>query len=102
MDCTIGDRDHPEKTTSPQQEEIVELIIDRENINFIERNSTIIVGQEINNGQLRVKLRVSNFDWLKRAILSNAPSIKVISPESLASEVQQMAFDLISAYSEQG
>ena len=47
VDCTIGDRDHPEKTTSPQQEEIVELIIDRENINFIERNSTIIVDQEI-------------------------------------------------------
>ena len=102
MNCTIGDKAHPEKTTSLQQEEIVELIIDRENINFIERNSTIIVDQEINNGQLRVKLRVSNFDWLKRAILSNAPSIKVISPESLASEVQQMAFDLISAYSEQG
>jgi len=51
---------------------------------------------------LHVKLRVSNFDWLKRAILSNAPSIKVISPEFLASEVQQMASDLISAYSEQG
>ena len=102
VNCTIGGTDHPEKTTSPQQEEIVELIINRENINFIERNSTIIVDQEMNNGQLHVKLRVSNFDWLKRAILSNAPSIKVISPESLASEVQQMAFDLISAYSEQG
>ena len=102
VNCTIGDKAHPEKTTSLQQEEIVELIIDRENINFIERNSTIIVDQEINNGQLHVKLRVSNFDWLKRAILSNAPSIKVISPEFLASEVQQMASDLISAYSEQG
>ena len=102
VNCTIGDKAHPEKTTSLQQEEIVELIIDRENINFIERNSTIIVDQKINNGQLHVKLRVSNFDWLKRAILSNAPSIKVISPESLASEVQQMASDLISAYSEQG
>ena len=102
VNCTIGDKAHPEKTTSLQQEEIVELIIDRENINFIERNSTIIVDQKINNGQLHVKLRVSNFDWLKRAILSNAPSIKVISPEFLASEVQQMASDLISAYSEQG
>ena len=102
VNCTIGDKAHPEKTTSLQQEEIVELIIDRENINFIERNSTIIVDQKINNGKLHVKLRVSNFDWLKRAILSNAPSIKVISPEFLASEVQQMASDLISAYSEQG
>jgi predicted DNA-binding transcriptional regulator YafY len=48
-----------------------------------------------------VKIRASNFYWLKRAILSNAPSIKVISPESLASEVEQMASDLISAYSHQ-
>jgi predicted DNA-binding transcriptional regulator YafY len=57
--------------------------------------------QQESNGQLRVKVRASNFDWLKRAILSNAPSIKVISPQSLASEVEQMASDLISAYSDQ-
>jgi predicted DNA-binding transcriptional regulator YafY len=68
-------------------------------VNFIERNSTIIIDQKMRNGQLHVKLKVSNFDWLKRAILSNAPSIKVISPQSLASEVEQMASDLISAYS---
>jgi predicted DNA-binding transcriptional regulator YafY len=68
-------------------------------VNFIERNSTIIIDQKMRNAQLHVKLKVSNFDWLKRAILSNAPSIKVISPQSLASEVEQMASDLISAYS---
>jgi predicted DNA-binding transcriptional regulator YafY len=81
-----------------QQEEIVELIVNHDNFNFIERNSSIIIGQEMVNGQLHVKIKASNFDWLKRAILSNAPSIKVISPESLASEVEQMATDLISAY----
>jgi len=75
--------------------------VNPENLNFIERNSSIIIEQEISQGQLLVKLRVSNFDWLKRAILSNAPSIKVVSPRSLALEVEQMASNLVSAYSDQ-
>ena len=99
--CTIGDLADTDRFHLTQQEEIVELIVNHDNFNFIERNSSIIIDQEITNGQLHVKIRASNFDWLKRAILSNAPSIKVISPESLASEVEQMASDLISAYSHQ-
>jgi proteasome accessory factor C len=101
LSCTIGDLADTDRFHLTQQEEIVELIVNHDNFNFIERNSSIIIDQEVNNGQLHVKIRASNFDWLKRAILSNAPSIKVISPESLASEVEQMASDLISAYSRQ-
>ena len=101
LSCTIGDLADTDRFHLTQQEEIVELIVNHDNFNFIERNSSIIINQEISNGQLHVKIRASNFDWLKRAILSNAPSIKVISPESLASEVEQMASDLISAYSHQ-
>ena len=101
LSCTIGDLADTDRFHLTQQEEIVELIVNHDNFNFIERNSSIIIDQEITNGQLHVKIRASNFDWLKRAILSNAPSIKVISPESLASEVEQMASDLISAYSRQ-
>ena len=101
LSCTIGDLADTDRFHLTQQEEIVELIVNHDNFNFIERNSSIIIDQEVNNGQLHVKIRASNFDWLKRAILSNAPSIKVISPESLASEVEQMASDLISAYSHQ-
>ena len=101
LSCTIGDLADTDRFHLTRQEEIVELIVNHGNFNFIERNSSIIIDQEINNGQLHLKIRASNFDWLKRAILSNAPSIKVISPESLASEVGQMASDLISAYSHQ-
>ena len=101
LSCTIGDLADTYRFHLTQQEEIVELIVSHDNINFVERNSSIIIDQEISNGKLHVKIRASNFDWLKRAILSNAPSIKVISPESLASEVEQMASDLISAYSHQ-
>jgi len=99
VNCAIGGRANLGQANSPQKEETVELVVDLKSVNFIERNSTIIIDQKMRNGQLHVKLKVSNFDWLKRAILSNAPSIKVISPQSLASEVEQMASDLISAYS---
>jgi predicted DNA-binding transcriptional regulator YafY len=99
VNCVIGDQANLGQANSPQKEETVELIVDLKAVNFIERNSTIIIDQKMRNAQLHVKLKVSNFDWLKRAILSNAPSIKVISPQSLASEVEQMASDLISAYS---
>ena len=99
VNCAIGDQANLGQANSPQKEEAIELIVDLKAVNFIERNSTIIIDQKMRNGQLHVKLKVSNFDWLKRAILSNAPSIKVISPQSLASEVEQMASDLISAYS---
>lgn len=101
LSCTIGDLADTDMDHLTKHEEIVELIVNQHNFNFVERNSSIVVGQQISNGQLHVKLRASNVDWLKRAILSNAPSIKVISPQSLASEVEQMASDLISAYSHQ-
>jgi predicted DNA-binding transcriptional regulator YafY len=99
VNCAIGDQANLGQANSPQKEETVELIVDLKAVNFIERNSTIIIDQKMRNGQMHVKLKVSNIDWLKRAILSNAPSIKVISPQSLASEVEQMASNLISAYS---
>jgi predicted DNA-binding transcriptional regulator YafY len=99
LSCEIGDLSESKKFDSDQQEEVVELIVNRKNFNFIERNSSIILDQVIVDGQLHIKIRASNFDWLKRSILSNAPSIKVVSPKSLAFEVEQMASDLISAYS---
>jgi predicted DNA-binding transcriptional regulator YafY len=99
LSCEIGDRRESKKFDSDQQEEVVELIVNRKNSNFIERNSSIILDQVFIDGQLHIKIRASNFDWLRRSILSNAPSIKVVSPKSLASEVEQMASDLISAYS---
>lgn len=101
LNCVIGAKSEAQKFDQVKDEEIVEITVDPENLNFIERNSSIIIEQEMSQGQLLVKLRVSNFDWLKRAILSNAPSIKVVSPRSLALEVEQMASNIVSAYSDQ-
>jgi len=101
INCIIGDHaDHGEKKLA--DEEVVELVIALDNVNFIERNSALIIEQKLSDRELHVKLKISNFEWLKRSILSNAPSIKVISPKSLASEVAQMASDLIDAYGGQG
>ena len=71
VNCAIGGQANLGQASSPQKEETVELIVDLKAVNFIERNSTIIIDQKMRNGQLHVKLKVSNFDWLKRAILSN-------------------------------
>jgi predicted DNA-binding transcriptional regulator YafY len=101
LNCVVGEKSEAQKFDQLKDEEVVELTVNPENLNFIERNSSIIIEQVISQGQLLVKLRVSNFDWLKRAILSNAPSIKVVSPRSLALEVEQMASNLVSAYSDQ-
>ena len=101
LNCVIGEKSDAQKFDQVKDEEIVEITVAPENLNFIERNSSIIIEQEMSQGQLLVKLRVSNFDWLKRAILSNAPSIKVVSPRSLALEVEQMASNIVSAYSDQ-
>jgi predicted DNA-binding transcriptional regulator YafY len=101
LNCVVGEKSKVQKFDQLKDEEVVELTVNPENLNFIERNSSIIIQQEISQGQLLVKLKVSNFDWLKRAILSNAPSIKVVSPRSLALEVEQMASNLVSAYSDQ-
>ena len=65
LSCTIGDVADTDRFHLTQQEEIVELIVNHDNFNFIERNSSIIIGQEMVNGQLHVKIRASNFDWLK-------------------------------------
>lgn len=46
----------------------------------------------------RVHLQVSNLEWIMRAVLSNAPGITVISPESLVIEIKETAGDLLALY----
>jgi predicted DNA-binding transcriptional regulator YafY len=98
--CLVGEYAKFVPSNSSTPEEIVELIVKEESINFLERNSSLIIEQVFVEGQFCVKMKVSNLDWLKRAVLSNAPSIKVISPMSMVNEVEQMAKNLISAYSD--
>jgi predicted DNA-binding transcriptional regulator YafY len=45
-----------------------------------------------------VHIQMSNLEWLKRSILSNAPGIKVVSPTILVGEVRQLATSLLASY----
>jgi predicted DNA-binding transcriptional regulator YafY len=45
-----------------------------------------------------VHIKMSNLEWLKRSILSNAPGIKVVSPTILVGEVRQLATSLLASY----
>jgi predicted DNA-binding transcriptional regulator YafY len=51
-----------------------------------------------NGDTTRVHLQVSNLEWIKLSVLSNAPGITVISPEPLANAVKQSARDLLALY----
>ena len=65
---------------------------------FIERNSSIITAMQENGDLIRVHLQVSSLEWIKLTVLSNAPGITVVSPESLADSVEQSAKDLLALY----
>jgi len=69
-----------------------------ERVAGIERNSSIITAMQENGDLIRVHLQVSNLEWIKLSVLSNAPGITVISPEPLANAVKQSARDLLALY----
>ena len=74
------------------------LDVQRQNRMFIELNSSIITAMQENGDLIRVHLQVSNLEWIKLTVLSNAPGITVVSPESLADAVEQSARDLLALY----
>jgi proteasome accessory factor C len=78
----------------------IEVVLDVQKTykNFIERNSSIITAVEEQKNYFRVHLKLSNLEWLKRSILSNAPGIMVISPSLLAQEVAALATSLLASY----
>ena len=78
----------------------IEVVLDVQKTykNFIERNSSIITAVEEQKNCFRVHLKLSNLEWLKRSILSNAPGIMVISPSLLAQEVAALATSLLASY----
>jgi len=77
----------------------IEVVLDVQKTykNFIERNSSIITAVEEQKNCFRVHLKLSNLEWLKRSILSNAPGIMVISPSLLAQEVAALATSLLAS-----
>ena len=96
--CEIGSA--TENQTYENNEYAIQVVldIDKQFVNFIERNSSVITNIQENKDSYRVDLMVSNMEWLKRSILSYSPGITVISPVLLATEVREVASSLMSAY----
>ncbi len=97
-ECEIGAPANVKKSVAAPVETTVILDVQRENQSFIERNSSIITAMEERGKSTRVHLQVSNLEWIMRAVLSNAPGITVISPESLVIEIKETAGDLLALY----
>ncbi len=97
-ECKIGERVAGKKVLESSTETIVILDVQKSNRNFIERNSSIITAMQQNGDLTRVHLQVSNLEWIKLTVLSNAPGITVVSPEPLANAVKQSARDLLALY----
>ena len=97
--CEIGERTELDLVKSTSIDQIVELMVDVKLANFIERNTSIIVDQRLTADGIKVTLKVSNLEWISRAVISYAPNINVISPIALSEMIKQRAKNLLNAYS---
>ena len=99
--CEIGERTELDLVKSTATDQIVELMVDVNLTNFIERNTSIIVDQRLTADGIKVTLKVNNLEWISRAVISYAPNINVISPIALSEMIEQRAKNLLNAYSSQ-
>ena len=97
-ECKVGEQVAAKKVLESSIETTVILDVQKQNRTFIERNSSIIIAMQENGDSTRVLLQVSNLEWIKLTVLSNAPGITVVSPELLATAVKQSARDLLALY----
>ena len=96
--CELGDIVKISSSIVHEESFKVEILVDDKHRMFIERNSSIIVEQRQIVGATKATIKVKSMDWIKRAIVSNAPGIQVISPPDLASWVKETASKMISLY----
>jgi len=96
--CEITGNSHNESENEIRDSIRVVLKVKKSNRNFIERNSSIISTVIEKKEFFEVNIDINNVEWLKRSILSNAPSISVVTPTSLANEIRQSATSLLALY----
>ena len=96
--CELGDIVKISSSIVHEESFKVEILVDDKHRMFIERNSSIIVEQRQIVGATKATIKVQSMDWIKRAVVSNAPGIQVISPPDLASWVKETASKMISLY----
>ena len=96
--CTLGEIATSNVIDGESSAVEVVLHVRKSHRNFIERNSSIITATEEVSDHFVVHIKMSNLEWLKRSILSNAPGIKMVSPTILVGEVRQLATSLLASY----
>ena len=97
-ECNVGEQMIAKKVVESSIETTVILDVQKQNRNFIERNSSIITAMQEKGDSTRVHLQVSNLEWIKLTVLSNAPDVTVVSPELLATAIKLSARDLLALY----
>lgn len=65
---------------------------------WIAEQHTIDEAVEQPDGTLRVRLRVADPGWLRRLVLRQGGSVRVVSPQALAMQVSRAATDALKAY----
>ena len=94
---TIDPKDHVSVTEPPKLFEIT-LNVRKSHRSFIERNSSVISASKDLGESFEVHIQISNLEWLRRSILSNAPGIAISSPSSLSDEVLESANSVLALY----
>jgi proteasome accessory factor C len=96
--CEIIDfKDHESVIGQPESFDVV-LDVKKSHRNFIERNSSVISAMQEFEDKIEIHIQISNLEWLKRSILSNAPGIAIKSPIPLANELHESAQSLLALY----
>ena len=85
---------------APIQTQLFDVVLDvkKSHRNFIERNSSVISAMQEFKDRIEVNIQISNLEWLKRSILSNAPGISIKSPIPLANELLESATSVLALY----
>ena len=85
---------------APSQTQFFDVVLDvrKSHRNFIERNSSVISAMQEFKDRIEVHIQISNLEWLKRSILSNAPGISIKSPIPLANELIESAASVLALY----
>ena len=85
-------------STNTSRSAVIEALIPKSALYFLETNEEIVMNSEIFGDQLRVSLEVANEQWLFRALASINGSVTITSPETLKAEFADLSRRTLDNY----
>ena len=85
-------------STNTSRSAVIEALIPKSALYFLETNEEIVMNSEIFGDQLRVSLEVTNEQWLFRALASINGSVTITSPETLKGEFADLSRRTLDNY----